>query len=437
MTPPDLARDAPVLDVAHPFEIGVFPVVGHKADAAVFHRLDCRFRQRLDLDVPLIGEKRFDNGAGAVAARHHQFVVLDFFQQAGGVEVGDDLLARLETVHADVTWRNQLAFVFLVFANRGVGGEDVDQPAVNLFADGELVAVALPHAIVIEVVRRGDFDAAGAELGVDVFLVGNDGNLATGERQFQQFANHVFVAFIMRVDSHGAVAEQGFRARGGDHQMTVAVGQRVTHVPHVAVFFFVEHFQIGHRGVQFRIPVDQTLAAVDQAVFVEANKHFPDCFGQSFVHGEAFMLPVQRGAEAAQLAGDVAAGFLAPLPDAFDEGFAAEVVPGFAFGFKLALHHHLGGDAGVVGARLPQRVIAFHAVIANQGVHHRVVEAVAHVQAAGDIRRRNHDAIGRAAGMLLRRKPAVGFPGLVPLLFDGVRVVGFFQRHIGLLAPAV
>jgi hypothetical protein len=37
---------------------------------------------------------------------------------------------------------------------------------------------------------------------------------------------------------------------------------------------------------------------------------------------------------------------------------AAEVVAGLALGVELALHHHLGGDAGVVGARLPQRVVA-------------------------------------------------------------------------------
>jgi hypothetical protein len=46
----------------------------------------------------------------------------------------------------------------------------------------------------------------------------------------------------------------------------------------------------------------------------------------------------------------------------------------------------------VVGARLPQRVVAAHAVVARQRVHDGLVEAVAHVQRAGDVRRRQQDA---------------------------------------------
>ena len=59
---------------------------------------------------------------------------------------------------------------------------------------------------------------------------------------------------------------------------------------------------------------------------------------------------------------------------------------------QLALDHHLGGDAGMVGARLPQHVAAAHALEAAQHVLQRVVERVAHVQRAGDVRRRDHDA---------------------------------------------
>jgi hypothetical protein len=82
------------------------------------------------------------------------------------------------------------------------------------------------------------------------------------------------------------------------------------------------------------------------------------------------------------------------LPDPLDEGVAAEVVAGLALGLQLALDDHLRGDAGVVRARLPQGVARRHAVVADQRVHDGVVEAVAHVQAAGHVRRRDHDAVG-------------------------------------------
>ena len=58
------------------------------------------------------------------------------------------------------------------------------------------------------------------------------------------------------------------------------------------------------------------------------------------------------------------------------------------------LHHHLRGDAGMVGAGLPQRVAALHAPPADQRVLHGEGQRVAHVQAAGDVRRRDHDGEG-------------------------------------------
>ena len=107
---------------------------------------------------------------------------------------------------------------------------------------------------------------------------------------------------------------------------------------------------------------------------------------------------------------------------ALDEFFPAQIVTGQVLAIELPLDHHLRGDAGVVGARLPQRVVAAHAMVACQRIHQRVLECVSHVQAAGDIRRRDHDAVGRGVSGGL--EIALIFPGLVPALLDGVRIVG-------------
>ena len=47
---------------------------------------------------------------------------------------------------------------------------------------------------------------------------------------------------------------------------------------------------------------------------------------------------------------------------------------------ELALDHHLGGDAGVVGAGQPERVVAAHAVPADGDIDLGVLEHVAHVE---------------------------------------------------------
>ena len=91
--------------------------------------------------------------------------------------------------------------------------------------------------------------------------------------------------------------------------------------------------------------------------------------------------------------------------------------------FELALHHHLGGDAGVIGARLPQRVAPAHALEADQNVLQREGERVAHVQAAGHVGRRHHDGVGLGVRALTRRKRAVALPPLVMAGFDRSRFV--------------
>ena len=131
MAPPQLAAHAPVLDVAHPLEIGLRPVLGHEARAAVFDGLDRGLGERRDLHVPLVGEIGLEHGAAAVAARHLELVLLDLLEQPGGFELGDDALARLEAIEpAEALGR--------VLVERAPRREDVDLR--------QLVALARPRS---------------------------------------------------------------------------------------------------------------------------------------------------------------------------------------------------------------------------------------------------------------------------------------------------
>ena len=53
VAPPQLARDAPVADVAHPVEVGLRPALGDELGLALLDRLDGRLGQRLHLHEPL------------------------------------------------------------------------------------------------------------------------------------------------------------------------------------------------------------------------------------------------------------------------------------------------------------------------------------------------------------------------------------------------
>ena len=162
--------------------------------------------------------------------------------------------------------------------------------------------------------------------------------------------------------------------------------------------------EVGDRGQQLGVPVHQALVLVDQPFLVERDEHLEHGLGQALVHGEALARPVAGGAEPLQLVEDHAAGFGLPLPDLVDELLAAEVAAVDLALHQLALDHHLRGDAGMVHARLPQHVLAAHALEADQDVLQRVVERMAHMQRAGDVGRRDDDGERLGAGLQPRRR---------------------------------
>ena len=52
--PPQLATDTPVLNVAHPGEVGVFPLFGYELDIPIFHSCDGGCGHLFGVDIPLI-----------------------------------------------------------------------------------------------------------------------------------------------------------------------------------------------------------------------------------------------------------------------------------------------------------------------------------------------------------------------------------------------
>ena len=178
------------------------------------------------------------------------------------------------------------------------------------------------------------------------------------------------------------------------------------------------------------IPVDESFAPIDEALFVEADEHLLHRVGQAIVHREPLLVPIQGRAQAAELAGNGTAGLRPPFPNALDEGIATEILTGLVFRLQLPLYHHLGRDPRMVRARLPQSAFTFHTVVAHQGIHHGIIEPVAHVKAARDVGRRDHDAVGTGA-RVGGPEIAVFLPPLIPALFDGMRFVRLFHGFTG------
>ncbi len=215
--------------------------------------------------------------------------------------------------------------------------------------------------------------------------------------------------------------------------MAAAVLERVADVPQEAVFLFALDLQVGHGRLQHRVPADQPLAAVDQAFVVQAHEGLGDHAGQFVVHREVLARPVDAVAHAAHLARDGGARRGLPVPHLGDEVLAAQVVARQSGVLQLAFDHDLRGDAGMVGARHPQRVVPAHAVPAGQRVHDGLVERVAHVQRARHVGRRQLDAERRQRRVQRGREQAGGVPDRGPAGLDGSGFEGlgeFGRGHV-------
>ena len=117
-----------------------------------------------------------------------------------------------------------------------------------------------------------------------------------------------------------------------------------------------------------------------------------------------------------------------PLPDALDKFVPAERALIDLLLGKPAGHDDLGGDAGVVGAGLPQRVSPTHALEANEDVLQCEVERVAHMQAPRHVGGRHHDRIGRLGAVGVGGEGARGFPLRVPACLHRGWFKGLFQH---------
>ena len=308
VAPPQLARDAPRADVAQPLQIAARLRLGPDAHPALLDGGDRRLGQLVHRHEPLQRDQRLDALARAVAEGHGVGVGLAVADEALRIERGDDLLARL--LHGEAR----------------VVGARLGRHAPVLADDRDLVElVAAPDLEVVGVVAGRDLQGAGAEVGLDV-VVGDDRQVAPDEGQHRRLADQVAVALVVGVDRDRGVGQHRLRAHGGDHDLAVAVRERVGDVEELVGDLAVLDLEVGDGRARPGVPVDEVVVAVDQALVVEVDEDLHDRLHVALVEGEALVLVVHRGAEALELLDDRAAVLLAPLPHALDERLAPELL---------------------------------------------------------------------------------------------------------------
>ena len=418
VSPPKLTRDAPILEVLHPGGVGLRPARGVEGDLAGVDGVERRPLEFVDGHKPLLGQPRLKRGVAAVAVHDGVVVVLHVIEQVMLLKPLDDGLAALLAGHT-----GELA---VALDNHRVLVEDIDLRQV----------VGLTHGVIVGVVSRGDLDEAGAKVGIDVPIL-KDGNLTVDDRQHDGLTHEGGLLGILRGDGDARVAEHGLGARGGDDDIVPAVdrlGQRVAQVPQVALLILILGLVVRDGGGAVGAPVDDALAAVDQAVVVPVAEDLTHSLGVILVHGKALVVEVDRAAHALDLLDDDAAVLVGPIPASIDKLVSTDLQAADALALELLVDLGLRGDTGVVGAQHPARGLAAHTGHTDDGVLDGVVGGVTHVELAGHIGRRNGD------GAVAHALAALVVAAVEPLLQDrrlvGRRIVvlGHFF-HISLPVP--
>ena len=128
---------------------------------------------------------------------------------------------------------------------------------------------------IVEIMRWCDLYSARALFRIGI-LISHDNQATADQWQHGEFADQTFPACVVRMDSNRCVTEHGFRTGGSDgDKFAVLPLDRVAKMPELPIALAWLDLEIGNRGVKFRIPINQTLVAVYQTLFMQRYEDRP------------------------------------------------------------------------------------------------------------------------------------------------------------------
>mmetsp|Transcript_7717 Transcript_7717/g.25581 ORF Transcript_7717/g.25581 Transcript_7717/m.25581 type:complete len:476 (-) Transcript_7717:15-1442(-) len=418
VAPPQLARDAPVLDVFEPVVPRPFEARRHNLHLARLHRLERGLRERLHLDEPLLRNERLNHLAAALAAGHLHLLRLLLYGEPSLLEVRPNRFAALCAVHLGVLSR--------LAVHRPVLVHDVDHRQV----------LPLPDGVVVRVVPGCHLERARPKLTLDVVIRDDRDAPPAAHRHLALAPDQMGEPVILGVHTHRRIPEDGFRTRRRHWNALLAlfgIRERVVEIVKRPHLIGVLHLQVRHRRLQLGRPVDHVRASVDEPAVVERHESLRDGVAQLIVEGEALAAPVARRAEPSDLHANARAVLRLPLPHPLEKRLTPEVCALHPFRVEHLFHNELRRNAGVVRPWEPQRRAPAHALVARHDVLKRHKHRVTHVQRPSHVRRRHRDCEGLARRRLVRLEVTRRLPPRVQALLRLVVLKVLWQ--LGRLFP--
>ena len=137
--------------------------------------------------------------------------------------------------------------------------------------------VAFRNREVVWIVGRRTFHRAGSEFDVDV-VVADDRQFIPVCRVDGVQADQMLKPFIVRMHNDANIAEHRFRPGRRNLEAVAGFNDLVVERIHRAFGFLMDNLDVAQRRLGRRIPVDNPLALIDQAVVVVIDKNLGDGF---------------------------------------------------------------------------------------------------------------------------------------------------------------
>ena len=205
MSPPQLARNTPVLNLLQPIAIDGDVLCRIKLDLSFKYRGQGDVGKVLHREEPLLAEARLYSGVlVTLRVAHLIVVILHLLHQVGLLQINGNLPTHLHAVHTHVEPCS--------FGERTVRIENVDGLEVVCFTQG----------IVVHVVSRGHLQTARTELNIHV-AVFYDRDNATHQRHHHFVAAQPLVLGVLGVNTHGGIAHDGFGTCGSYNGVVTSV----------------------------------------------------------------------------------------------------------------------------------------------------------------------------------------------------------------------
>ncbi|MNZ83493.1 hypothetical protein D3C78_1022230 [compost metagenome] len=96
------------------------------------------------------------------------------------------------------------------------------------------------------------------------------------------------ITLILWMNSYSGITKHRFRTCCRDRNITTAILERILQVIQMAVNFLIFNLNIRECCTSSRVPVNDILAAIDQAFFIQLYKHFTNGIRQTLVKCKTF-----------------------------------------------------------------------------------------------------------------------------------------------------